>query len=120
MSAGTTALLYSARDCNKECRVTTALSQTGLSKPYSPAFHCALLALWGASSHCSFDSLMDRSHQAEVEYLYPGTKLPSSVTLSCDIKLIHAQYVPKIREYFQVCLFTSCYSNFIIINYWVF
>ncbi|EUC56025.1 hypothetical protein RSOL_155910, partial [Rhizoctonia solani AG-3 Rhs1AP] len=39
-------------------------------------------------------------HQQEVEYLCPGTKLPSSMTLSRNIKLIHTQFMPKIREYF--------------------
>ncbi|CAE6533464.1 unnamed protein product, partial [Rhizoctonia solani] len=101
MSAGTTALLYSARDCDEERGVSAIVNQTEPPKPYSPAFHRALLALWGAASHRPFDSLTDKFHQAEVEYLRPGTKLPSSVTLSRDIKVIHAQYVPKIREYFK-------------------
>ncbi|KAG9119856.1 hypothetical protein FRC07_004908 [Ceratobasidium sp. 392] len=37
----------------------------------------------------------------EVDHLRPGTKLPSSVTLSRDIKAIHAKYIPKVRDYFQ-------------------
>jgi hypothetical protein len=101
-AAGTTALLHAAADCDRERGVIITTKQTRPAEPYSPAFHRALLALWGAFSHRSFDSLTDKFHQAEVEYLRPGTKLPSSVTLSRDIKLVHAQYVPKIREYFQV------------------
>ncbi|KAF8701461.1 protein dimerization, partial [Rhizoctonia solani] len=57
-------------------------------------------SLWGACSHRSFDSLTDKFHQQEVDYLHPGTKLLLSKTLLRDIKLIHTQFVPKIKEYF--------------------
>lgn len=100
-SAGTTAILHSAEDCDRE-RGVLVLPKQNKPEPYSLAFHRALLALWGACSHRSFDSLTDKFHQQEVEYLRPGTKLPSSKTLSRDIKLIHAQFVPKIKEYFMV------------------
>ncbi|KAG8698403.1 hypothetical protein FRC11_014451 [Ceratobasidium sp. 423] len=100
-SAGTTALLYAAQDCDEERGVLTKANQPGSTEPYSPAFHRSLLSLWGACSHRSFDSLTDKFHQAEVEYLRPGTKLPSSMTLSRDIKLVHERCVPKIREYFK-------------------
>ncbi|CUA67681.1 hypothetical protein RSOLAG22IIIB_07527 [Rhizoctonia solani] len=98
--SGTTAILHAAENCDRERGVLTTPNPNKPSEPYSPAFHCALLALWGARSHRSFDSLTDKFHQQEVEYLRPGTKLPSSVTLSRDVKLIHTQFVPKIREYF--------------------
>ncbi|CUA75529.1 Putative AC transposase [Rhizoctonia solani] len=97
---GTTALLRAAQKCDAE-RGALTTSQTEPPKSYSPAYHRAILALWSAHSHRPFDSLADKFHQEEVEHLRPGTKLPSSVTLSRDIRLIHAQYVPKIREYFK-------------------
>ncbi|KAH7317465.1 hypothetical protein B0J17DRAFT_584578 [Rhizoctonia solani] len=100
--AGTTALPYSAEECDWECGVLITTNQTKPSKAFSPAFHHALLALWGAHSHCSFDLLTDKFHQQEVEYLCLGTKVPSCVRLSHNIKLIHMQFVPKIREYFAV------------------
>jgi hypothetical protein len=69
---------------------------------YSQATHRAILALWSAGSHRSFDSLTDKFHQMEVEHLRPGTKLPSSETISRDIKAIHLNLAPTVREYFQV------------------
>jgi hypothetical protein len=100
-SAGTTVILHAAENCDRE-RGALIVNHPKSAEIYSPAFHRALLALWGACSHRSFDSLTDKFHQLEVEYLRPGTKLPSAITLSRDIKFIHTQYVPKIREYFQV------------------
>ncbi|KAH7335922.1 hypothetical protein B0J17DRAFT_546202, partial [Rhizoctonia solani] len=99
--AGTTALLYSAQSCDAGHGILTT-TPTGPPKSYSPSYHCAILALWGTHLHHSFDLLTDKFHQAEVEHLRPGTKLPLSTTLSQDIKLIHVQYVPKIWEYFKV------------------
>ncbi|KAG9081714.1 hypothetical protein FRC06_005430, partial [Ceratobasidium sp. 370] len=69
--------------------------------PYSEAQHRAILALWSAHSHRSFESLTDKFHRMEVEYLRPGTHLPSSSTISRDVRAIHAKYAPKVREYFQ-------------------
>ncbi|CAE6447243.1 unnamed protein product [Rhizoctonia solani] len=98
---GATALLYASQNCDEERGVSKPANSTEPTEPYSPAFHRALLSLWSACSHRSFDSLTDKFNQAEIDYLRPGTKLPSSVTLSRDIKLIHTQYVPIIREYFK-------------------
>ncbi|QRW24445.1 hAT family dimerization protein [Rhizoctonia solani] len=98
-SAGTTAMLHSAEDCDWEWEVLTT-PNWNKPEPYLPEFHCALLALWGACSHRSFDSLTNKFHQQEVDYLCPGTKLLLSKTLLHDIKLIHTQFVPKIKEYF--------------------
>ncbi|KEP51137.1 hypothetical protein V565_066680, partial [Rhizoctonia solani 123E] len=96
----TTVLLHSADDCDHERGVLKNPNPNKLSEPYSPAFHRVLLAVWGAHSHRSFGSLTDKFHQQEVEYLCPGTKLPPSMALSRNIKLIHTQFMPKIREYF--------------------
>ncbi|KAF8758656.1 hypothetical protein RHS01_02406 [Rhizoctonia solani] len=99
--AGTTVLLHGADDCDEARGVLATNKKANLVKEYSPAYHRGLLSLWGACSHRSFDSLTNKFHQAKVELLRPGTKLPSSVTLSWDIKLIHTQYIPKVWEYFK-------------------
>ncbi|KAG8710592.1 hypothetical protein FRC09_000060 [Ceratobasidium sp. 395] len=56
------------------------------------------LAAWG---YCDTE-MIARFHRMEVEYLRPGTVLPSSSTISRDIKVIHAKYAPRVREYFQI------------------
>ncbi|KAF8593505.1 hypothetical protein BDV93DRAFT_409159, partial [Ceratobasidium sp. AG-I] len=104
--SGTTVLLERAKECDDRRRIVPVASAddsgTTVGAVYSKKTHRALLALWSAHSHRSFDSLTDKFHQMEVEYLRPGTKLPASVTISRDIKTIHIKFAPKVKEYFQV------------------
>jgi hypothetical protein len=106
--SGTMVLLERAKECDKRRSVVSTASAddsgTTVGSTYSKKTHQALLALWSAHSHRSFDSLTDKFHQMEVEYLRPGTKLPASVTISRDVKTIHIKFAPKTKEYFQVSL----------------
>ena len=104
---GTTHLKRKAEACDKQ-RLGLVAHNHGTEEPtpniqlYSEAYHRAILATWSAASHRSFESLVDHFHQMEVSYLRPGTSLPSSITISRDVKAIHAKYAPRIKDYFQV------------------
>ncbi|KAG9079673.1 hypothetical protein FRC06_007593 [Ceratobasidium sp. 370] len=100
---GTTKLRKGAEKCSQR-HLGHSADDTATSEvvvpPYSEAKHRAILALWSAHSHRSFASLTDKFHRMEVEYLRPGTTLPSSSTISRDVKTIYAKYAPRVREYF--------------------
>lgn len=103
--SGTTTLLDKAKECEARrsgVQVDESKSADSGRPLYSEARHRAILAIWSAHGRRSFESLTDEFHQMEVEYLRPGTKLPSPVTISRDVKAIHAKYAPKVRDYFQV------------------
>ncbi|EPQ54971.1 hypothetical protein GLOTRDRAFT_24990, partial [Gloeophyllum trabeum ATCC 11539] len=68
---------------------------------YTPARHRALVALRCASSYRPFNSVHDPFYVAEVELLRPGTKPPSSSTVSRDVRLIYAEGSKSVREYFK-------------------
>ncbi|EIN05206.1 hypothetical protein PUNSTDRAFT_36609, partial [Punctularia strigosozonata HHB-11173 SS5] len=56
---------------------------------YSPLRHRALIALRCASSHRSFNSVLDADYRAKVEMLRPGTVLPSPLTILRDTVAIY-------------------------------
>lgn len=98
---GTSTLHDGADRCDTR-RLISTVSTTPSPPAYSKATHRALLAVWSAHSHRSFNSLTDKFHRMEVEYLRPGTTLPASSTISRDVKVVHARYAPRVRQYFQV------------------
>jgi hypothetical protein len=97
---GTTFLLEKAKSCDARRSSLSLLSASDSeTKPdipsYSDAKHRAILALWSANSHRSFESLTDKFHRMEVDFLRPGTKLPSPETISRDVKAVHLKLAPK-------------------------
>ena len=78
---GTSNLQNGANQCNLKHNVPLA-SKSVHAIPYSEAAHRALIALRCAKNQRPFNSVLDEDYQAEVNILWPGTKLPHPQTVS--------------------------------------
>jgi hypothetical protein len=105
---GTQNLLSSAKACEHQCGLSNSSPNATLSGPvYSLPLHCALLAICCACDQQPFASVVDDLHRQEVELLRLGTVLPTSATVSNDVKHIYGDTSVKVAQYLQVCI-TIC------------
>ncbi|KAG5649142.1 hypothetical protein H0H81_005989, partial [Sphagnurus paluster] len=98
---GTSNLQNGATKCNERRGIVQSRSAATASLTYSPAAHCALIALCCAHNHRSFESVADKFYAVEVEMLRPSTSLPHPTTVSRDIKAIYEEGSIGVREYFK-------------------
>lgn len=97
----------SARSCDIQ-RGLAVPSDDKLSAPdlqYSEALHRSILAICSFRDRCSFESVVDDLHQAEVKLLQPGTKLLCAVTVSNDMMHIYQDALLDVAHFLQVCVF---------------
>lgn len=71
---------------------------------YSPARLHFLLAMWVSRHHCPFTVVEEPEFQQIIRMLYAKAKLPSCITLSCNVQTIFSECKGKLINYFQVCI----------------
>ncbi|KAG9090384.1 hypothetical protein FRC07_012125, partial [Ceratobasidium sp. 392] len=67
----------------------------------NPARHCAILALRCAQDCRPFESVVDELHRQEVEMLRPGTSLPTSETVSADVRRVYSDSASEVSRYLK-------------------
>ncbi|QRV87680.1 hAT family dimerization protein [Ceratobasidium sp. AG-Ba] len=101
---GTRRLIVSAQACDRQRGVTQPASQlrdTEAATQYSEARHRAILVLQCARYRRSFESAVDDLHREEVDFLRPGTSLPTSATLSTTAKHLYSDSARDAALYLQ-------------------
>ncbi|QRV95405.1 hAT family dimerization protein [Ceratobasidium sp. AG-Ba] len=91
--------------CDRQRGVTQSASQlrdTEAATQYSEARHRAILVLRCARYRRSFESAVDDLHREEVDFLRPGTLLPTSATLSTTAKHLYDDSARDAASYLQV------------------
>lgn len=101
-SNGTTNLLKTGQQCDTERGIVATQTESATSLVYSPAAHRAIIAMRTATSHRPFNIVNDKYYKMEVELLRPGTTVPSSSTVSRDLKLLYQEISRDVRAYFVV------------------
>jgi len=79
--------------------------KAGSTIPYSPAAHCALIALRCAKSGRPINFVADKDYIREVQMLHPGTIPPHPSTVQCDLLAIYEQTSIVVKNYFAVWFF---------------
>ena len=78
---------------------------------YTEHRHRALIALRCAASHRAFNTIEDPLYLEEIEMLRPGTKVPSTSTVSRDLQTLYQKGSRLVADYFSVCYCCMQFSN---------
>ncbi|KAJ6513953.1 hypothetical protein DFH09DRAFT_941304, partial [Mycena vulgaris] len=101
-STGTSNLLRTAQQCDAERRIVPTRLPTAYE--HSPAAHFAIIVMRTATSHRPFSFFNDKYYKMGVEFLRPGTILPSRSTVSRDLKLLYVELSRNVKSYLWYCV----------------
>jgi hypothetical protein len=82
---------------------------------YTEHRHRALISLRCAASHRAFNMIEDPLYLEEIEMLRPGTRVPSTSTVSRDLQTLYQEGSKLVVDYFSVCF--RLFQNFNLIYY---
>lgn len=82
-------------------------SSNSTKRPYTVAYHRALIAIRCARNHRLANMVTDPEYLMEVEMLRPGTIVPSPSTVADDIQAIYLAASSRVKDHFKVHFLAS-------------